>query len=173
MGLTYFPQYKLQFVGNHAPSMKSRSPAIIRRLRIAPFLHKPAFPDFGLKERLREEWPEILRWMIDGCLMWQRDGLGTSAAVQQASAQYFEQQDVFGRWLFEQCILDPVLTIRRDALFSDYRAWCQANGEAAMTSPEFAEVRDQTPGLIQKTRDGIRLICGVGLRAAPNGRYGE
>jgi putative DNA primase/helicase len=170
---TYFPQYKLQFAGNHAPSMKSRSPAMVRRLRMAPFLHKPACPDLGLKDRLREEWPAILRWMIDGCLIWQRDGLGTCAAVQEASTQYFEQQDVFGRWLVERCILDPMLTTRRDALFSDYRTWCQANGETAMTSPEFAEVRDQTPGLIQKTRDGIRWICGVGLRAAPDTRWGE
>ena len=169
----YRPQFKLQFVGNHAPSLKTRSPAMERRLRIVPFLHKPVNPDHELKARLRQEYPAILRWMIDGCLESQRHGLGTATVIQQASDNYFIQQDAFGRWLEERCILDVMLSTRPAALFSDYRAWCATNGEVALTSPEFAEVRDRTRGLILKTRDGARWIVGVGLRAVPEPRWNE
>jgi putative DNA primase/helicase len=168
---TYKPQFKLQFVGNHAPSLKGRSAAMERRLRVVPFNHKPANPDLGLKDRLQAEWPAILRWMIDGCLEWQRDQLGEPSAIQQASGDYFQRQDAFGRWLEERCILDVMLSSRPSALYSDYRAWCTANGEAAMTSPEFAEARDRTQGLILKTRDGVRWVVGVGLRVVPDQRW--
>jgi putative DNA primase/helicase len=170
---SYRPQFKLQIAGNYAPKLNGRSPAMERWLRIVPFMHKPANPDHGLKDRLKPEWPAILRSMIDGCLTCQREGLGTATAIQQASGNYFEQQDAFGRWLEERCILDVTLTTRPNKLYSSYRAWCQANGEVALTSPEFAEVRDRTPGIIPKTRNGIRWVVGVGLRAAPNTWYGE
>ncbi|MDQ2764933.1 MAG: phage/plasmid primase, P4 family, partial [Pseudomonadota bacterium] len=163
---SYKPQFKLQFVGNHAPSLKGRSPAMERRLRVVPFLNKPAHPDHGLKDRLRLEWPAILRWMIEGCLEWRRDRLGTASAIKRASDKYFEQQDAFGRWLHERCILHATLSTRPGELFSNYRAWCQANGETALTSPEFAEARDRTKGLVVKTRDGTRWVVGIGFRVA-------
>jgi putative DNA primase/helicase len=164
---TYKPQFKLQFVGNHAPSLKARGSAMERRLCVAPFNHKPANPDVGLKDRLRDEWPAILRWIIDGCLEWQRDRLGKPTAIQQASGNYFQGQDAYGRWLEERCILDVMLSTRPGILYSDYRAWCMINGEAALTSPEFAEARDRTRGLILKTRDGARWVVGIGLRVVP------
>jgi putative DNA primase/helicase len=163
---SYRPQCKLQFVGNHAPKLRGRSPAMERRLRMVPFLYRPAEVDPKLKDRLRDEWPAILRWMIDGCLDWQRQGLGTAAAIQQASDQYFDQQDVFGSWLEERCILAVMLSTRTGELYSDYQTWCIANGEAALSSSEFAEARNATPGLIMKTRNGTRWIVGVGLRAS-------
>jgi putative DNA primase/helicase len=64
---TFQPQCKLQFVGNHAPKLKARSSAMERRLRMVPFLYRPPQADPKLKDRLREEWPAIFRWMVDGC----------------------------------------------------------------------------------------------------------
>jgi putative DNA primase/helicase len=168
---SYMPQFKVQFVGNHAPSLKGRSPAMERRLRVVPFTHKPACPDHGLKNRLRDEGPAILRWMIDGCQEWQRVRLGTPAAIRQASGKYFQQQDAFGRWLEERCVLNVMSMTRPGELFSDYRVWCAANGETALTSQEFAEQRDRTNGLILKTRDGVRWVAGVGLRPGPDAAW--
>ncbi len=116
---SYRPQFKLQIVGNHAPSLKGRSPAMERRLRINPFTNKPANPDHGLKERLKQEYAAILRWMIDGCLAWQRGGLGTAAVIQEASGSYFMQQDNFGRWLEERCTRDAMATTRPGTLYAD------------------------------------------------------
>ena len=64
----------------------------------------------------------ILRWMLDGCAMWQRDRLGTAAAVQRATDSYFEGQDGFRHWLDERCILDPSLSERPSSLLSDFQA---------------------------------------------------
>ena len=45
--------------------------------------------------------------MIAGCLKWQESGLQRPPAVEKATANYFEEQDTFGRWLEEFCEIDP------------------------------------------------------------------
>jgi putative DNA primase/helicase len=167
----YRSQAKLQFAGNHAPSLKGRSPAMERRLRVIPFTNKPAEPDLGLKERIREELPAVLRWIIDGCLSWRKQNLGTAAVISEASERYFGQQDTFGRWLAEHCDLSGTMQTRPSDLFADYRVWCQINGETALTSAEFAEARDRTKGLRRKTVDGTRWIAGIGLRRPTDNRW--
>lgn len=170
---TYRPQCKLQFVGNHAPSLKGRSPAMERRLRIIPFEHKPTNPNLDLKTQLLPEYPAIFRWALDGCLDWQEGRLGTAAAIQSASSDYFVRQDVFGRWLEERCTLDGTLACEPGKLFSDYRAWCQGNGEAVLNSAEFAEKIDRTKSLHRKIIRGKRLISGIGMKPPEDSRYGD
>jgi putative DNA primase/helicase len=168
---TYRPQFKLQFVGNHAPSLKGRSPAMERRLRIVPFEFIPLNPDPELKAKLIPEYPAILRWAIDGCLQWQKERLGTASSIQKAGSDYFERQDVFGRWIAEQCLLDAALQTPPGKLFADYRSWCQGNGETPLSSPEFSEKVDRTKGLSRTKYAGTRYIRGIGLRDAEDGRH--
>lgn len=35
----------------------------------------PEEQDAKLVEKLRGEWPGILRWMVEGCLAWQKEGM--------------------------------------------------------------------------------------------------
>lgn len=166
---TYRPQFKLAIVGNHAPRLKGRSPAMERRLRIVPFTHAPLHPDPNLKDKLRAEYPAILRWMIDGCLEWQQFRLGTAPAIAAATSDYFEQQDGFRRWLDERCILDDTPQSRPGALFADFKAWCTANGEDAPNANEFAELLDRTPGIKRFRTHGSRWVRGIGLKVERRG----
>jgi putative DNA primase/helicase len=73
---TYFPQFKIIIVGNHEPEIRQVDDAMLRRIHIVPLNHKvPREKQVeGLSEILvREEGPQILRWMIEGCLIWQRE----------------------------------------------------------------------------------------------------
>lgn len=169
---TYLPQFKLHIVGNHAPSLKGRSPAMERRLRIVPFDHQPPAPDPDLKARLVPEYPAILRWALDGCLDWQEGRLGTAEAIQKAGGEYFERQDVFGRWMEERCIFDSTLSSKPGALFADYRGWCQSAGETPLSSPEFAEKIDRTKGLRRIKLRGVNLITGIATKAPEAGENG-
>lgn len=164
---TYRPQFKLVFVGNHAPRLKGKSQAMERRLRIVPFEHEPTVRDGTLKDRMRGEWPQILRWMIEGCMTWQANRLGTAKAIAAASADYFETQDGFGQWVAERCTLDPsgIMQTRPGTLFSDFKAWCLANGVHPPSNAEFAETLDRTKGLKRVTVKGARFIKGIALRA--------
>lgn len=164
---TYRPQFKLMFVGNHAPRLKGKSQAMERRLRIIPFEHEPTNPDPALKDKLRKEYPQVLRWMIDGCLAWQRDRLGTAPAIIAKTSAYFEQQDTYGRWIAERCTLDPsgVMQSKPGQLYGDFKSWCLASGEHAPSNAEFAENLDRTKGLKRVTVKGARLIKGIALKA--------
>ncbi len=171
---TYRPQFKLMFVGNHAPRLKGKSQAMERRLRIVPFEHEPTKPDPTLKDKLRAEYPQVLRWMIDGCLMWRRERLGTAPAIAAKTSAYFEQQDSFGRWLAERCIVDTTLQTRPGQLYSDFKAWCHGQGEIVANNADFAETVDRAKGLQRVKVRGTQWVKGVGLKPSEEGsRYAD
>ncbi|MFT2093111.1 phage/plasmid primase, P4 family [Acidiphilium multivorum] len=161
---TFSPQFKIVLVGNHAPKLKGRSQAMERRLRVIPFDNQPPTPDPDLKEKLRSEYPGILRWMIDGCLAWQRERLGNAAAIQGATSAYFEQQDAFRRWLDERCDLDPTFGATPGALLADFNSWARTNGEDPLQNNAFAEMLDRLPAIRRVRVKGARICRGIAIR---------
>jgi putative DNA primase/helicase len=124
----FAPEFKIEVVGNHAPKLRGRSPAMERRLRVLPFKHEPKLPNPNLKDELKAEYPAILRLMIDGCVAWQQNGLGTAAAIATATNTYFEQQDAFRRWMDERCKLHESLKLKPSILLADFNAWAKRGG---------------------------------------------
>src|SRR4051794_21813529 len=106
---TFEPQFTLIVAGNHKPSFKGVDEAIRRRVQLVPFLQNiPAEErDKNLPEKLKAEWPVILRWLIDGCLAWQHQGLNPPRSVREASEDYLSAEDVMGQWLEERCHVSP------------------------------------------------------------------
>ena len=128
---TYIPQFKLMFLGNHRPELREIDDGIKRRLHLIPFTRTPAKVDRDLEAKLKEEWPAILAWMIEGCLEWQVEGLNAPPAVTIATDEYFEDEDAVGRWLRERCMIEPTTAATSSGLYEDWRAWCGENGEHA------------------------------------------
>jgi putative DNA primase/helicase len=124
---TFMPQFKLIVAGNHAPGVRDVTDALRRRMRLVPFITKPAVPNQNLFEELREEWPQILGWMVEGCLKWQAEGMQTPAAVKAETAVYFEEEDTLQQFLNETCVIDPNATALTAELFGAWREWSNAN----------------------------------------------
>jgi putative DNA primase/helicase len=139
-----------------------------RRLRVIPFNHTPTNPDPDLKDKLKSEYPVILRQMIDGCLAWQHDRLGAAKAISAATTAYFEQQDVFRRWMDECCKLDPSLSLKPGLLLENFNAWARGNGEEMVSGNTFAELIDRTAGLRRVKKNGTRVVEGIGLNPHPH-----
>lgn len=161
---TFRPQFKLMIAGNHAPSLRNVDEAMRRRLNILPFVVKPAQPDPHLESKLCEEWPQILAWMIAGCLEWQANGLRRPDAVAGATDRYFADQDMFGQWLDEQCECAPDKWELPTPLF---RAWCEfarGAGEQAGSQKDFKSALERR-GIIGGKSNGLRIYRGVSLRA--------
>jgi len=100
------PKFKLCIVGNHKPRLRCVDEAIRGRLNLIPFTVTipPEERDPGLSEKLKAEWPAILRWMIAGCLEWQRQGLNPPEKVLAATEDYLASEDAIGLWLSDMCI---------------------------------------------------------------------
>src|SRR6185503_4545593 len=60
----FTPQFKLTIIGNHKPVLHNVDEAARRRFNVVPFVHKPAKPDRELEQKLLQEAPGILQWMI-------------------------------------------------------------------------------------------------------------
>jgi putative DNA primase/helicase len=131
----YTPSFKLFVSGNHKPWLTSVDEAIRRRLLLVPFIVQIplAERDKDLADKLRAEWPAILRWMLDGCLAWQRLGLAPPKIVLDATEDYFADQDTMGQWL-DDCTEDKRNTLGGDLvftrtadLFASWKTWCEAH----------------------------------------------
>jgi len=140
------PTFKLLIVGNHKPILRNVDDAARRRFNIIPFIHKPEQRDLQLEEKLVAEWPAILRWMIDGCLDWQKNGLVRPSSVRTATEEYFNSQDLFGQWLEECCELHPGNKHRSETaadLFASWEAFLESHGEKPESSKSLGDKLSQ------------------------------
>lgn len=169
---TYTPAFKLMIAGNHKPGLANVDEAARRRFNIVPFTHKPPKPDRELENKLQSELPAILRWAIEGCLDWQAHGLIRPQVVVDATAEYFEAQDVIGRWIAERCILAQHLEDKPGAMLADLKGWCGKNGEAAPTAQQFRGALERHSGLRCVTVKGQRRVKGIGLQPPEGGGGG-
>jgi putative DNA primase/helicase len=137
---TYIPQFKLFIIGNHKPILKNVNDAAKRRFNLVPFVYKPAKKDPLLDSKLKAEWPEIFRWMIDGCLDWLENGLIRPDSVVKETAAYFAEQDIFGQWLGDCCEinLSPDIKATNIELFSSWKAYATRAGEDAGSQKTFS-----------------------------------
>lgn len=137
----YCPQFKLAIAGNHKPSLRSVDEAIRRRFHLIPF--SVTIPsderDQALTEKLKAEWPGILRWMIDGCLEWRRDGLRPPRAVQDATAAYLEAEDAIAAWIDDKCEREAAAWESSTDLFASWKAWAEGAGENHGSMKRFAQ----------------------------------
>jgi putative DNA primase/helicase len=137
---TFTPTFKLVVVGNHKPVLRNVDEAARRRFNLSPFVHKPQTPDRDLEIKLRGEAPAILRWMIEGCIDWQRNGLVTPQSVIGATAEYFSEQDSVAQWIKECCETGGGnLSDTTEALFRSWTAYAIANGETPGTTRWFSQ----------------------------------
>ena len=140
---TFTPAFKLTISGNHKPALRNVDDAARRRFNVVPFVQKPMTPDPDLSEKLKAEWPGILRWMIDGCLAWQRDGLVRPKAVLDATAEYFAEQDVLAQWVEECCEQDKCYGATSAELFGSWRIFATSRAEEPRTAKWFATMLER------------------------------
>ena len=144
--------------------MQGRSDAIERRLRVVPFNNKPAQRDDKLKEKLVDEYPAILRWILDGCSAWRQQGLGLCQAIAAASSAYFEEQDSLSQWIQERCTVGPTEKARASDLAADLNSWLRARGEKPTDAKSLKEALARKPGCYWKHTEAGSTLFGLSLR---------
>jgi putative DNA primase/helicase len=100
-------------------------------VKFESFLENPEakhLKDPKLKEKLLEELPGILNWIIDGAREWYEHGLIEPDSVRNATRQYCSEQDILKAFLEECCIRSG--TVRMKDLFARFREWATGEREA-------------------------------------------
>lgn len=167
---TYVPQFKLLISGNHKPGLRSVDDAIRRRFHLIPFaLRIPKEDrDTKLRVKLKEEWPGILAWMIEGCREWQRIGLAPPHAVVSATDEYLEAEDAIGHWLEERCEVGGDGSEASGRLFASWRNWAKMNNEWEGSQKRFSQKLEDR-GYVLRKSNGLRKFFGLRLKPDSDG----
>jgi putative DNA primase/helicase len=137
----YTPEFKIWVATNHKPIIRGTDMGIWRRIKLIPF--EVTIPkekvDKLLKYKLREEFPQILAWAVEGCIAWQKQGLAEPDIVLDAVKEYKVEMDLLASFI-DECIeidYDSDEKIPASYLFRVYSKWAKANNEYEMSSKKF------------------------------------
>ncbi len=150
------PTHTLLMVTNHRPVVKGTDHGIWRRIRLIPFNAKIPVQkqDKKLTEKLRDEYPAILRWMVQGCLEYQKSGLQEPEEVLLATSEYRGQEDTLGTFIDDCCMVNSRYQIKAGSLYSAYRNWADTAGEKAETQRTFGQSMTER-GFDRKRNNGL------------------
>lgn len=129
------PISKLWLHTNHMPRVSVDDASLWRRLRVAPFICRPAKIDETIKPYLtdpEQAGPAILAWMLRGCLDWQaagggKDGLGSCALVDGATAALRIRMDPLADFFEDCCVFELDAFTPTAAIGTRYTLWAEQN----------------------------------------------
>lgn len=170
--VTFAPSHKVMLLTNHKPHMSAEDQALWDRVLLIPFnnrfVDEPSAPneykrDRQLEEKLRDELPGILAWLVRGCLLWQRDGLNPPACVLNATEEYRAEEDTLGEFINECLYIGDGAQAHAKDIYSVYDAWARAGNIDPMTQTSFGKKLKKRPGITTKNTNKGVLYMGVGV----------
>ncbi|MCW3038840.1 MAG: ATPase [Solirubrobacterales bacterium] len=163
--VTFTPRFKLHASCNGLPRFDGADFAMRRRLRVVPFgVQIPeSEQDPQLAARLAAEAPGILAWAIEGAARWYTDGLGTCAAVEEASAASADDMDPIGLFLADRCHRSPNAFTPSASIATAYSEWADANRQPDLGAKKIGDGLARH-GLVGVRSGGQRGWKGLELR---------
>jgi P4 family phage/plasmid primase-like protien len=163
--ITFQPTYKLFLDCNHRPVITDPSDAIWNRVKCIPF--KVQIPDAeidkDLPAKMRTELVGILRWIVEGAVLYRREGLGDPPDVAAATEQYRQESDRLREFFEDRCVFartgDGVSWKKEGCwvpvseLYAAYSSWAEATGNKYPLSKDSFDERLQKLG---RKRDRVR-----------------
>jgi len=161
----FLPTFKIVMATNHNPRIGGMDFAIWRRIKLIPFLK--TFPeerqDKTLPQKLEGELAGILAWMVEGCLKWQKEGLGSSEAIQNATEEYRNQMSDIQMFLSDCCEYEEEAMTQSSVLYAAYVAWCEKNNERAKSNRSFSMMLSDSG--MDKVKTSVAMFW-IGIRIA-------
>lgn len=136
--VTFDPTHKIALSTNNRPRIREGSDAIWRRVHLVPWeVQIPeADVDASLRDRLRDEHrAAVLRWIVEGCLAWQAQGLAPPEKVVAATRMYREDSEPdVAAFLRERCVVEPEARVARKDLLAAMNAWLAEDGAESISA---------------------------------------
>lgn len=167
---TFAPQLKLWFAANQRPAVPESNDAAWNRIKFIPFDLRVTSDkkDPKLGEKLREDAPAILAWMVAGCLEWQaHGGLQEPESMREATKDYRADQDSFQEFLDECCEASEEST-RTMAVLERYRVWSSRQEGVEQLSQRSIGTRLEEHGFKTKRMSGGKVVIDLTLK--PSGK---
>lgn len=138
------PTHKLWLACNtgYEPQIDDLDAAMWARLKRLPFTRPIKLIDKTVMPHLKES-PQarsaVLAWAIEGCLLWQKHGLGTCKSVTDGTEELRKQMDPLAAFLEEKCVLGDKYKTAATALRAAYTDWAKLAKCRAISNREWGE----------------------------------
>lgn len=154
---------------NHKPLIKNDDHGIWRRIELIPFLvnfdKNPKFKkDAKRTEKLIDEYEGILAWIIEGCLEYQKNGLGTPDEVKEAVEEYRSDMDLLAQWIEDCCIVAPDEKATADELWRSWRLYAGNSGDLKYISSKTLLSRRMSSKFQRSRHKNFRGFSGISVR---------
>ncbi|CAK0778772.1 putative DNA primase/helicase [Azospirillaceae bacterium] len=125
----FLPEFKALMQTNHKPRIGGDDIGIWRRIVMIAFQttipENKRIPNFI--ERLSDELPGILNWMLDGLFQWHERGLDPPSEIQSFIEEYRRESDLIGEFLDAETHEIADGRVQASALYDAYTRWCAKN----------------------------------------------
>lgn len=138
--MTFRPSWKIWLATNHRPEIRGDDVGIWSRPKLIPFtVSFEGREDRGLKQRLLDpvQLAGVLRWAVEGCVEYLRDGLSYPDEIIEATAAYRVESDAIARWVEERCVTGDGFQAKSRSLYVNFCKWATETGEDSMTETAF------------------------------------
>ena len=116
---------KFWMATNYEPVIRGNDKGIWRRIVKIPVpTDFTGREDKDLREKLLQEAPQILGWLVEGYEMYMLEGLIQPDAIKQATSDYRKEMDIVQQWIEEYCEVKPSYFERANTLYDNFRAFC-------------------------------------------------
>jgi putative DNA primase/helicase len=166
------PTHSLWLQTNYLPEIHGRDQGIWRRIRLVPWeIEFTDDKDPDLDQKLRDEAPGILNWLVEGALAYQEEGLDMPPAVEIATADYRGSEDILARFAIDSdLVFDQTLEIATADLTKALKEWCEAENIHSVPS-----AKDLAPWLssngawktrkrLESGKNPVTVWVGVGFK---------
>lgn len=161
----FTPSHTIFMAANDLPSVGADSTASWARIRAVPWeVSFVGREDVTLEDRIAQQLPAILAWMVDGLREYQQGGLRAPQAVLAETEKYRSDNDPVDRFITDRCLLGAHHSITRALLLEAYTKWAKKNGEPLLNGRQLAALIRVRPG-VEEYKSGTAAWKGITLAA--------
>jgi putative DNA primase/helicase len=162
-------------MSNTKPAVDDQTHGTWRRIRLVPFNAKfdgvnRADEKEIYKSLLEEEGPQILRWLVDGCMLQAgRKDLDIPPVVLDATAEYKEEEDVLGDFIQDNFVRSPEGMVSKADAYDALVKWATYRQDARLkkwSRQRFGKRMEESGFRRTKDSKGIHQFKGLDWKPA-------
>jgi putative DNA primase/helicase len=156
---------KLMLATNDIPHMQAADDALFRRVVIVPFdrVFAKSEQDPMLFDKLKEEAPGILAWIVKGAVEWLRTGLQVPETLVAIRDSIRRDMDPLAQFLEDACLHGGTFETTSAALHAAFALWGQRHGIPHMDGRSFGKALSKR-GHRSRKSNGRMVVQGLKLR---------
>lgn len=168
----FLPTFQLWIAANNRPRVRSDDNAMWRRILQLPFVEviPEAERDPAVKSTLTDvdvAGSAIMAWLVQGCLLWQQEGLKPPHQVIAATAEYRDEMDPLKEFVDDRCVVKEDAKADNTELYQLYQRYA---GEVGIRRPLGRKAFTQSmksKGFSQQRDNAKRYWGGIGILGDP------